>query len=55
MRVKIHHEGTNIIFMLLFILAVVNVTAYVIMSYKIISYIFMGISLVLFLLVVNFF
>lgn len=41
--------------MLLFILAVVNATAYVIMSYKIISYIFMGISLVLFLLVVNFF
>ena len=33
--------------MLLFILAVVNATAYVIMSYKIISYIFMGISLVL--------
>ena len=55
MRVKIHHEGRNIIFMLLFILAVVNATAYVIMSYKIISYIFMGISLVLFLLVVNFF
>ena len=55
MRVKIHHEGRNIIFMLLFILSVVNVTAYLIMSYKIIPYIFIAISVILFLLVVNFF
>ena len=55
MRVKIHHEGTNIIFMLLFILLMVNSTAYLILSYKVISYVFMAISVVLFLLVVNFF
>ena len=55
MRVKIHHEGRNIIFMLLFILSVVNVTAYLIMSYQIIPYIFIAISVILFLLVVNFF
>ena len=55
MRVKIHHEGTNIIFMLLFILLMVNSTAYLILSYKAISYVFMAVSVVLFLLVVNFF
>ncbi len=55
MRVKIHHEGTNIIFMLLFILIVVNTAAYLVLSYKMISYIFMAISVILFLLVVNFF
>lgn len=55
MRVKIHHEGTNIIFMLLFILLMVNSTAYLILSYKVISYVFIAISVVLFLVVVNFF
>ena len=55
MRVKIHHEGTNIIFMLLFILIVVNTAAYLVLSYKMISYIFMAISVILFFLVVNFF
>lgn len=55
MKVKIHHEGNNIIVVLLLILMMVNATAYVIMPYKIISYIFLAISAVLFLCVVNFF
>ena len=41
--------------MLLFILLMVNSTAYLILSYKVISYVFIAISVVLFLVVVNFF
>ena len=55
MRVKIHREGLNIIFALLFILAVVNVTAYLFITPKVIPWIFIIISGILFLLVINFF
>ncbi|MBR5101528.1 MAG: phosphatidylserine decarboxylase, partial [Muribaculaceae bacterium] len=55
MRVKIHREGLNIIFALLFILAVVNIAAYVFITPKVIPWIFIIISGILFLLVVNFF
>ena len=55
MKVKIHREGLNIIWVLLFILLAINVPAYIFIEYKIIPYIFIAISLVMFLLVVNFF
>ena len=55
MRVKIHHEGTNIILILLFILLVINGLAYIFFSVKYIPIIFATISLIFFLLVVNFF
>ena len=40
MRVKIHHEGTNIILILLFILLVINGLAYIFFSVKYIPIIF---------------
>lgn len=55
MKYKIHREGTNIIFALLFILLVINIPAYLFIEYKAIPIAFIVISTVLFLLVVNFF
>lgn len=55
MKYKIHREGTNIIFALLFILLVINIPAYLFIEYKAIPIAFIVISIVLFLLVVNFF
>lgn len=56
MRVKIHREGLNIILVLLFILIMTNSLAFILIGYnKIIPTIFVAISTVFFLLVVNFF
>lgn len=55
MKYKIHREGLNIIFVLLFILLAFNVPAYLFIEYKVIPIVFIVISSVLFLLVVNFF
>lgn len=55
MNYKIHREGQNIIFVLLFILLVVNLLAYLTIDYKSVPLAFMLISTILFLLVVNFF
>ena len=55
MTYKIHREGLNIIFVLLFILLAFNVPAYYMIETKAIPIIFIVISTILFLLVVNFF
>lgn len=55
MKVKIHHEGKNIIFVLLFILVFVNLAAYTFFEYKPIPIAFIVLSTILFALVVNFF
>lgn len=55
MKYKIHREGMNIIFVLLFILLAFNVPAYLFIEYKAVPIAFIVISSILFLLVVNFF
>lgn len=55
MKVKIHREGQNIIFVLLFILLAINVPAYMFIDYRLISIAMIVVSVVMFLLVVNFF
>jgi phosphatidylserine decarboxylase len=55
MRVKIHHEGQNIIFVLLFILLAINIPAYIFIDYRPIPIIIIVLSAITFLLVVNFF
>ena len=55
MKVKIHREGQNIIFVLLFILLAINVPAYMFIDYRPISIAMIVVSVVMFLLVVNFF
>ena len=55
MKYKIHREGQNIIFVLLFILLVINIPAYLFIEWKVIPVIFIVISSIFFLLVVNFF
>lgn len=55
MRVKIHREGLNIIFALLFILIVVNSLSYAFIDYKVVPIVFIVISVIMFGLVVNFF
>ena len=55
MRVKIHREGQNIIFALLFILLAINVPAYMFIEYRPIPIAMIVVSVVVFLLVVNFF
>lgn len=55
MKYKIHREGQNIIFVLLFILLVINIPAYLFIEYKVIPIIFIAISTIFFLLFVNFF
>ena len=55
MKVKIHREGLNILLALLFILLLINISAWVFIEYKIIPSIFIAISTVMYLLAVNFF
>lgn len=55
MKVKIHHEGKNIIAVVLLILVVVNVAAYMFIEYKPIPVAFIVLSVLLFMLVLNFF
>lgn len=55
MRVKIHHEGTNIIIILFFILLAINVPVWMFVESSITPIIATSLSAVLFLLVVNFF
>lgn len=55
MKVKIHREGLNIIFALLFILLAINIPAYIFIQWKVISGIIILLSAILFMLVVNFF
>ncbi|MDD2962140.1 MAG: phosphatidylserine decarboxylase family protein [Muribaculaceae bacterium] len=55
MKVKIHREGLNIIFGLLFILVVINAPAYIFIRPLEIPITFLVISAIFFLLVVNFF
>ncbi|MBP5562343.1 MAG: phosphatidylserine decarboxylase family protein [Muribaculaceae bacterium] len=55
MKVKIHSEGVNIILVLLFILLAINIPAYIFIGYKWVPITMIVISVVLFLLVLNFF
>ena len=55
MKVKIHHEGKNIIAVVFLILVVVNVAAYMFIEYKPIPIAFIVLSSILFTLVLNFF
>ncbi len=55
MRVKIHHEGTNIIVILFIILLALNVPAWMFMEGHVAPIVITSVSAVLFLLVVNFF
>ncbi len=55
MKVKIHREGTNILLMLLFILGVVNVSAWMFIRPAVIPTVFTAISGVVYLLILNFF
>ncbi len=55
MKVKIHREGQNIIFALLFILLAFNIPAYLFIELKWIPITLIVISIILFALVVNFF
>ncbi len=55
MKVKIHHEGKNIIAVVLFILVAINCAAYMFIEFKPIPIAFIVISAVLMALVLNFF
>ena len=55
MKYNIHKEGLNIIFGLLAVLLTINVPIFLLMSNKVLPCVLIVISLVLFLLVVNFF
>lgn len=55
MKVKIHREGTNILIILFFMLAVINTLAWLFMRPEAIPIVFTSLSAVLFLLVLNFF
>lgn len=55
MKVKIHREGTNILVILLLILAVVNLLAWLLIVPVQIPIVFSSISAVIYLLVLNFF
>ena len=55
MKVKIHQEGQNIIFVLLFILLAINVLAFLFIEPKAIPITLMVISIIMFALVLNFF
>lgn len=55
MKVKIHREGTNILLMLLFILGVVNLSAWMFIRPAAIPTVFSVISGVIYLLILNFF
>ena len=55
MRVKIHHEGTNIILVALVILLAINIPLWIYMESNVLPIIITSISSVLWLLIVNFF
>ncbi len=55
MNVKLHHEGQNIILVVLFILVVVNWVAIKFIAYKPVPITFLVLSVILFVLVLNFF
>lgn len=55
MKYNIHKEGLDIVFGLLALLLAINIPLYLLMSSKVVPCIVIAISLVLFLLVVNFF
>ena len=55
MKVKIHREGQNIIFVLFLILLAINIPAYLFIEVKWIPAVLMAVSLITILLVVNFF
>ena len=55
MKVKIHHEGTNILIILMLILIVINLSAWMFIRPIAIPVVFPSISGVLYLFVVNFF
>lgn len=55
MKVKIHREGTNILIILFFILAVINSLAWLFIRPEAIPIVFTSLSAILFLLVLNFF
>ena len=55
MKVKIHREGTNILVILFFMLAVINALAWLFIRPEVISIVFTALSAVLYLLVLNFF
>lgn len=55
MKVKIHREGTNILIILFFMLAVINTLAWLFIRPEAIPVVFTSLSAVLFLLVLNFF
>lgn len=55
MRVKIHREGTNILIILLLMLAIINVPSWMFIRPLAIPIVFTSISAVVFLLVLNFF
>lgn len=55
MRVKIHREGTNILVVLLLMLAVLNVPVWMFLRPLVFPIIFSSVSVIVFLLVINFF
>ena len=55
MKVKIHREGTNILLILLLVLAVVNTSAWLFIKVVAIPIVFTAISAVIYLLVLNFY
>lgn len=55
MKVKIHREGTNILIILFFMLAVINTLAWLFIRPEAIPIVFTSLSAVLYLLVLNFF
>lgn len=55
MRVKIHHEGTNILIIGFIILAIINVPLWLCIPSKVLAIVCTSVSAVLYLLLVNFF
>ena len=55
MRVKIHHEGTNIIIILLIVLLAINTPLWLLFGSPTWVWVISGVSAILWLLVVNFF
>ena len=55
MKVKIHHEGENILIMLFLIIVVSGALAYRFFDYKPVSWVLIALMAILFLLVLNFF
>lgn len=55
MKVKIHHEGTNILIVVMLIMIVINLSAWMFIRPAVIPIIFSVISVILYLLIVNFF